>query len=102
MVASATAPEQLAPEDRAVPGRYLARVDLKLSDADAASAALDGFHSEVPVAVLDDFEFSVFDGERELEPNPAREGYALRSACLSVEKIDGEITPRARPVRRGA
>jgi hypothetical protein len=48
-------------EDRQVPAVYSVMVQKGWSTASMASAALDVFHSECAVAVLDDFAFYVFD-----------------------------------------
>lgn len=46
--------------DEDVAGDYLLDLDGSLDPKDHANAALDVFHSNIPVKVLDDFSFSVF------------------------------------------
>lgn len=53
--------KHLDAEDRHVSAVYSVMVQKGLSDSSMASAALDVFHSECAVSVLDDFEFYVFD-----------------------------------------
>lgn len=52
---------ELEPEDDQVAAVYSVMVKKSLSLQDRASAALDVFHSNVPVGCLDDFEFYVFE-----------------------------------------
>ena len=61
---------KLDDEDLHVPGTYLLEVDQDLPAAQRADAALDIFHSRVPVGVLEDFEFDVIDSvtKRVLDP----------------------------------
>lgn len=49
------------PMDLEAPGVYVVGVPGELSDEDAACCALDGFHTHVPVKVLDGMEFDVWD-----------------------------------------
>lgn len=65
-------------EDTTVEGVYKISVSPLLSDADAASFALDGFHSQVAVGCLDDFEFMVLDGGRRLDQNPEHVSYSAK------------------------
>lgn len=65
-----------ASDDAEVAGIYTVEVGCGLSDEEAASAALDAFHSSIAVRVLEDFEFEVFDGERELVEAPDAQSYA--------------------------
>lgn len=65
-------------EDREVPGVYDVAVDATIQRRDWATVALDTFHDEVPVGVLEEFDFVVWDPERqcaieEIEPNAADE-----------------------------
>lgn len=46
--------------DADIAGDYLLELDGSLDPKDHANAALDVFHSNMPVKVLDDFSFSVF------------------------------------------
>lgn len=49
------------PADQDVAGRYRVALKPGIPDAHLASAALDVFHSDVPVDTLDDFSFEVTD-----------------------------------------
>ena len=51
--------EKLHPEDVHVSGRYLIELENDVDFTEAASTALDIFHSTVPIKVLDDFVFTV-------------------------------------------
>ena len=69
---------RLHPDDRQVAGVYAVEVAEFLPDPDAASAALDGFHSKIAVADLEDFAFRVFADAKcceELFEAPEAEGY---------------------------
>lgn len=48
-------------EDENVAGFYMVEIDGDVPSEHIGSAALDVFHSDVAVEVLDDFEFTVFD-----------------------------------------
>lgn len=59
-------------EDVGVSGIY--QVTLEVEDPDdIAGAALDAFHEEVPIGMLDDFDFSVFDPDG--QPMTERDDY---------------------------
>lgn len=64
IVANLLASKPSSSEDEAVAGEYSVEVNSDLPDDKAASVALDIFHSNIAVDVLDDFEFVVKDGER--------------------------------------
>jgi hypothetical protein len=74
-------------EDKHVPGIYAVEVYPGLTDAGAASAALDAFHSTIPVSVLDGFEFTVREGEKALDPDPDLDGYELTRMARFVAKL---------------
>ena len=85
-------------EDAPVAGTY--RIDLAddTAESERASAALDGFHSRVPVGVLDDFEFRVFDqAGNPLVPDDGIDGYALKHKVLDVKKISWITRPTDSP-----
>lgn len=64
-------------EDAGVEGDYFVTVSSDLSDADAASTALDQFHADVPVDTLDYFTFTVLDEQgHELTEAPNHEPYS--------------------------
>lgn len=67
---------QLDEDDAAIPGIYKVEVNPSLDDPKAASAALDAFHSQFGVEVLDDFTFTVMDEEIELDEDPDHEAYS--------------------------
>lgn len=69
------AKELSKPDDSEVEGIYAVEVAEHLSDGDTASAALDGFHSSIAIGMLDDFEFRVMDGNKQLEENSDNKGY---------------------------
>jgi hypothetical protein len=54
------------PDDEHVPGVYEIQVPEHLADAEAAACVLDVFHCNVSVKCLEDFSFSVYDGERQI------------------------------------
>jgi len=84
-------------EDREnnIPGIYAVDVDISLPSHQAASAALDGFHSTVSIGMLDDFSFFVMCGDLKLVEDPDHEGYSLTSATGHVEKIGDIPSSRA-------
>lgn len=78
--------EELTCDDAGVPGIYAVHLSPKPDPALLASAALDGFHANIPVEVIDDFTYTVVDGEgNELTEHPDHEGYALSSLCAGVD-----------------
>jgi len=83
------------PEDASVPGVYVVEVDAELDDALAAAAALDGVHSQIPIALLEDFELTVHDGVRVLHEPDEHMDYSAR-AYGAVWK-EGPEPPRRRP-----
>lgn len=84
-------PAELRADDRNIEGIY----QVELSDdtpADGlANAALDGFHSRIPVRMLEDFRFTVLtSAEPDAEiiaQTDAYEGYALSQYALAVEFV---------------
>lgn len=66
-------------DDAEVPGRYEIGVPDRFKDARAANCALDVFHSNVAVKVLDDFCFTVKYNGQVLKPG-SRKSYADASA----------------------
>lgn len=61
-------------EDRAVPGVYVIYVHKDVPLARRPDAALDVFHSSVPVSTLDDFAFDVIDPQTGLVLDRSAEG----------------------------
>jgi hypothetical protein len=86
--------EPSSPEDADVAGEYEIEVHEDMEEADAAACALDVFHSNVSVDVLDDFEFEVRpeSGDRIIEPNPDRESYELAKMGHLVCKLGAPVT----------
>jgi len=80
-------------EDAAVQGTYRVLVPASLSDGQAAACALDGFHSNVAVGLLEAFEFTVLDPKNSVEiaPDPRQAGYELADQCISVIRVGGAI-----------
>jgi len=79
-------PEFIYPEDWAAPGYYEVMVPANMDDTTAASCAMGGFHSTVPIKHLDVFEFTVYDesGRYELEPDYDQDWYELAERCGKV------------------
>ena len=80
-------------EDKPVPGVYSVMVRKGLSTASMASAALDVFHSECAVAVLDDFAFYVFDPRngQVLTEEPDHEGYSKTHLGRDCARISDRV-----------
>lgn len=89
---AATAPlEQLDSDDAGIAGIY--RVELRpgAPSSALANAALDGFHSQIPIAVLDDFEIAVCEGieddSPEIEQDFDHDSYTLTEFATSVVAV---------------
>lgn len=80
--------DELGDDDRDVPGIYAVRVDAALPAHQMASAALDAFHSTVPVDELERFSLRVTLDGRDLDEDPAHDSYSLSSRARVVEKIE--------------
>lgn len=74
-------------DDRSVPGLYHVELDKDLPKEKWASAALDMFHSRVPVKHLDDFAFVVFNPETGivLSQDPDHEDYSCSDCGGDVD-----------------
>jgi hypothetical protein len=85
--------EDINPQDEEVAGIYYCQVPEDLDDESACSAALDGFHDTIPVKMLDDFEFSVFDPQTKefLSEADDAESYAMKGIAKFIEKISDPI-----------
>lgn len=83
-------------DDRLVPGLYHVELDKELPKDKWASAALDMFHSRVPVKHLDDFSFVVFDPETGivLPQDPDHEDYSYSDRGGDVDLMDGRLRLR--------
>jgi hypothetical protein len=69
---------KLNANDLEVAGEYEVELKIEVTEAQIADVALDVFHANVTVKVLDDFSFTVlFDGQ-EMKPNPEHESYAFQ------------------------
>lgn len=83
----------LSREDRHVPAVYSVMVQKGLSDAIVAEAALDLFHTECEVAVLDDFVFFVFDPRtgRVLARDEDHEDYSKTHLARDCQRIADKL-----------
>lgn len=84
---------KLDPDDRSVKGTYGVEVSEDLSNPIAAGVALDMFHSNVAVSVLDDFEFHVVDPVMEVVLHQADEyeSYSGESHGGDVFQISSNV-----------
>ncbi|MCC1496781.1 hypothetical protein [Alcanivorax sp. 1008] len=72
-----------------VPGRADVVIDASVEKTRWADAALDAFHSAIPIKSLDDFELSVvFEGEA-LECRDDHESYSLAGLADVVDSVYG-------------
>ncbi|MEJ8837645.1 hypothetical protein [Ramlibacter sp. AN1133] len=81
---------ELRLDDRSVRGVHLVGVNVTVAEKSRAEAALDVFHSTVPVKVLDDFEFSVVDpaSGRVLPRDHDHESYSLSEEGEYLEQAE--------------
>jgi hypothetical protein len=88
-----TALEDLDEEDDHVPGVYQVSVDPDVPEEDLADTALDIFHDNIAVEVLDDFDFCVVDPETNelLSQNDDYESYSGTHNGVFDEKIDTDV-----------
>lgn len=79
--------------DQGVPGVYVMMLPKGLPIATLASAALDVFHSNLPVDNLDDMEFFAFDPETGLvlEEGDDHESYSLSNLGRDFERSSDDI-----------
>lgn len=77
-----------SPQDDQTPGLYEAMVPAELSDALAASCALDGLFCTI-AAELVHYRFTVYDAVSgaTLSPDPLTAPYALASCCTGVQRV---------------
>ena len=66
--------ESLHEDDKEVAGDYPIGLQGSIDEKSIADAALDVFHENVPIKVLDDFDFEVW---QQLETDPLHEGGSL-------------------------
>lgn len=87
VIATALKPEaELDSDDIWVAGTWDVYLDTKVPSDRLKAAALDGFHTSVAVAHLDDFRFTVQDTEGNEITDPVEsDSYTLDGHCLSVE-----------------
>lgn len=85
--------QDLEEDDRHVPGVYSLLLPVSLTADQFASAALDTFHSCVPVSTLDDFNFYVFDpkSQRLMTEREDHEPYSLRVGVDLVKLSDDQL-----------
>ena len=75
------------PEDVEVSGDYLVTLNEGLDESVWANAALDVLHSNLPIKVLEDYSYVVFDYEGSIiESDDDIEGYSM-STCGCIEKL---------------
>lgn len=96
LVRAALAPGRLAgdlaPADAGVPGHYEVELTDRVAPEHFGTAAMDGFHSSVPVKNLDDFEFTVsaIDGGELARQQGAAE-YLFQKEATVVSKREGPL-----------
>jgi hypothetical protein len=80
-------------EDTDIPGIYIIHVAKGLKLPSTASAALDAFHSNVPVGSLEDFEFTVFDPSTGMviEEDPDHESYSKTHLAKCGDKLSDKL-----------
>ncbi len=82
--------EDVHADDVDAAGVYKALVLSTVPKDQLANAALDAFHSQVPIKVLDDFCISTYDKVgMELVQSDDVESYALTSEVRYVDKVTG-------------
>ena len=85
---SNTKAELLDEEDQEVEGVYQVTLGPGVPEAGIANAALDGFHNNVGVSTLDDFEFTVhrspFGDPEPIAQSGTFESYSLSEHCIDV------------------
>lgn len=83
-------------DDRSIPGLYHVELDDDLPKEKWASAALDIYHSLVPVKNLDDFAFVVFEPDTGivLPQDPDHEDYSYSDRGGDVDLMDGRLRLR--------
>ncbi len=82
-------------DDDNVHGVYAVEVNEDLNSKNAASVALDIFHSNIAVDTLDDFEFTVKYRGRTLSENPDHKTYSGEALGGDVWKTSDIIRPEA-------
>lgn len=88
--------EPSADEDAEVPGIYLVMVDADVPDEDRPSAALDLFHENQAVDMLDDFDFTVYDRSGAIAPEKfAASGYSFNGRGSFEGPVDELPKPSA-------
>ena len=89
IVATKTVPhKKLHEEDQYVAGTYSVTFNKPVDPTQAADAALDGFHNEIPVKHLDDFTFKVrsLEGE-DLAVDHDHHSYSMTGVVSSIEQL---------------
>ena len=76
----------LHPDDQTICGSYTVRINSYVPQHLLCDAALDIFHANVPITVLDDFDIRVIKGE-ELEPCEDVEDYTLSNEGEIIEFV---------------
>ena len=92
--------KDLEDEDIGALGIYEVRLDDRTPTQGRANAALDCFHTNVPVGMLDDFAFTVRESadpvSAAIVSSDEFEGYALGKYAISIDKIDAPFQVLAR------
>lgn len=79
-------------EDKVVTGRYLITINVSgLSIPQLASAVLDEFHAQVPIAQLEDFKIHVEDRFGNTLPEDSEATPLQFSRFESIERMKGEM-----------
>lgn len=79
-------------EDDDVEGHYIITLKALTPSLLLANAALDAFHTRVPVSITDDFEYKVYDLDsgKVLAPYDEIESYSTTQYTVSVARADDE------------
>lgn len=82
----------LAQEDDGVEGHYIITLKALTPGLLLANAALDAFHTRVPVSIPGDFEYKVYDLDngKMLAPYDEIESYSTSRYTISVTRADDE------------
>lgn len=73
-----TPEEDLHPDDKDFEPYVTVQIEDDVPVEDWADCALDVYHDNITIKVLDDFEFKVYKGNDELTPNDSHDSYSLK------------------------
>lgn len=85
-VTSVIPDKQIHQMDEDVAGNYTIEISDKITEDKFADAALDAFHLEIPIKVLDDFSIEVVDGDRVLAPSDDHESGSLANFAYVLSR----------------